>query len=240
MGREAALVARERIVAHRDPTPVRYPPGRFALLARKRGRSRPFLDVLPEGSLLFGSLARGDVREASDIDIEVPQGVASFVVEVGLSRLDDPWGARTLVAATPNSVVKAMWQFGEVTVSLPLTPPSPLEEAFARFGGAVDRRGVAEGLRVAGVDKRLLLIEPTPDGHIERSVCDRVEEAASILGVDADVVRGRVRVLRRRAKSGRTGVYLTEPLDDAESPEEALQRLKDGDPAVRRSASGSR
>jgi predicted nucleotidyltransferase len=233
-------MARERIVTHRDRTPVRYPPERFALLARKRGRSRPFLDVLPDGSLLFGSLARGDVREASDIDIEVPQGVASFAVEVALSGVDDPCVGRYLVAATPNAVVKALWTFGEVTVSLPLTAPSPLEEAFTRFGGALDRRGVAEGLRVPGVDKRLLLIEPTPDGHIEASVCDRVEEAARALGVDADVVRGRVRVLRRRSESGRTGAYLTEPLDEAESPEEALERLKDGDPAVRRSASGSR
>ncbi len=233
-------MAREQIVTHRDPTPVRYTRLRFALLAGKRGRARPFLDALPEGSLLFGSLARGDVREASDIDIEVPQGVASFRVEVALSKLDDPWVGRTLVAATPNSVVKAIWQFGEATVSLPLTPPSPLEEAFARFGGAIDRRGVADGLRVPGVDKRLLLIEPTPDGHVEKSVCDRVEETARALQVDADVVRGRVRVLRRRAASGRTGVYLTEPLDDAESPEEALERLKDADPAVRRSASGSR
>lgn len=233
-------MARERTVTHRDLTAVRYPPERFALLARKRGRARPFLDALSEGSLLFGSLARGDVREASDIDIEVPQGVASFTVEVALAGLNDPWVARTLVAATPNAVVKALWQFGEITVSLPLTPPSPLEEAFARFGGAVDRRGVAEGLRVPGVDKRLLLIEPTPDGHTERSVCDRVEEVARVLGVDADVVRGRVRVLERRSKSGRTGVYLTEPLEDSESPEEALARLSDSDPAVRRSASGSR
>lgn len=233
-------MARERIVTHRDPTNVRYARERFALLAAKRGRSRPFLDALPEGSLLFGSLARGDVREASDIDIEVPEGVLSFTVEVALSKLDDPWVGRTLVAATPNAVVKALWQFGEVTVSLPLTPPSPLEEAFARFGGAIDRRGVADGLRVPGVDKRLLLIEPTADGHLEQSVCDRVLETARVLGVDADVVRGRVRVLRRRSKTGRTGVYLTEPLDDGESPEEALERLKDGDPAVRRSASGSR
>ena len=54
---------------------------------------------------MFGSVARGDVRAASDIDLEVPHGTPSFAVEVGLARLEDPWTARRLVQATPNAVV---------------------------------------------------------------------------------------------------------------------------------------
>jgi len=231
-------MARERIVLARDPTPVPYPPGRFQLLAEKRRRAEVFLRALPPGTRVFGSVARGDVRPASDIDLEVPFGARSFVVEVSLSALSDPWVGRSLVQATPNSVVKANWTFGECTVSLPLTPPTPLEEGFARFGGALDMHGVREGLRVPGVDKRLLLILPTAFGHTESSVADRVAHAAKVLKVDKDVVDGRIRVLRRRSEKGRTGVYLTRTLGDEESPEEALDALKDADPAVRRVASG--
>jgi predicted nucleotidyltransferase len=154
--------------------------------------------------------------------------------------MPDPWLGRLLVQATPNSVVKALWDFGEVHVALPLTPPTPLEEGFVRFGGAVDLAGLRSGTRVPGVDKRLLLIDPTPEGHIESSVADRVGEAARKLEVGRDVIDGRIRVLRRRSASGRTGVYLTRSLDDGEGPEEALAALKDADPAVRRVASGSR
>jgi len=231
-------VARTPIVLSRDPTPVRYAPERFAIMIEKRARALPFLRALPPGTRVFGSVARGDVRASSDIDLEVPYGARSFAIEVPLARMEEPWLVRALVQATPNSVVKALWQFGEVTVALPLTPPTPVEEGFARFGGAVDLPAILKGTRVAGVDKRLLLIEPTLEGHVESSVTDRVGHAAKVLGVGRDVIEGRIRVLRRRNTSGRTGVYLTRTLDDRESPEEALEGLKDADPAVRRVASG--
>jgi predicted nucleotidyltransferase len=231
-------MARERTVLSKDPVAVRYKPERFALLAEKRGRATPFLLALPPGTSVFGSVARGDVRPASDVDLEVPYGAASFAVEVALAGLQDPVLGRSLVQATPNSVVKALWNFGEVTIALALTPPTPIEEGFSRFGGAVDLRAIEAQARVPGVDKRLLLIQPTAEGHIESSVADRVGAAAKVLGIGRDVIEGRIRVLRRRSASGRTGVYLTRPLDDGESPEEALEALKDADPAVRRVASG--
>lgn len=229
-------MARERVVLSREPTAVRYPASRFALLKEKRSRAREFLEVLPAGTLVFGSVARGDVRTASDIDLEVPYGIASFGLEVALSRLEDPWVGRRLVQATPNSVVKALWDFGETVVALPLTPPSSLETGFAHFGGAVGLDGLLRSDRVAGVDKRLMLIEPTARGHIESSVADRVGEAAAVLKIDADVIRGRLRVLKRRSQTGRTGVYLTKNVPDDQNPEQTLEDLKDADPAVRRVA----
>lgn len=229
-------MARERVVLSREPTAVRYPAARFALLKAKRDRAREFLGALPSGTVVFGSVARGDVRPASDIDLEVPYGAASFSLEVALSRLPDPWVGRRLVQATPNSVVKALWDFGETVVALPLTAPSPLEAGFARFGGALELEGVVRNDRVPGVDKRLMLIEPTARGHVERSVADRVQEAAAVLGIDADVIRGRLRVLKRRSQTGRTGVYLTKNVPDDQNPEETLEDLKDADPAVRRVA----
>jgi predicted nucleotidyltransferase len=231
-------MARTKVVLTRDPTPVRYAPERFKVLLQKRRRAQAFVKALPAGTRVFGSVARGDVRAASDIDLEVPYGVRSFVVEVALAAMDDPWTSRSLAQATPNSVVKALWQFGETTVALPLTPPTPIEEGFVRFGGALDLDGLLEGARVPGVDKRLLLIEPTREGHIESSVAERANEAARILQVGKDVIEGRIRVLRRRSSTGRTGIYLARTLDDGESPEGALDALKDSDPAVRRVASG--
>jgi predicted nucleotidyltransferase len=230
-------MARERVVLSKDPVGVRYTPERFATLDEKRARARPYLRALPVGTKVFGSVARGDVRPASDIDLEVPYGGASFTLEVALSGLPDPCLGRSLIQATPNSVVKALWNFGEVTVALALTPPTPIEEGFSRFGGAVDLKDIEAGKRVPGVDKRLLLIEPTREGHIESSVANRAGQAAKVLAVARDVVEGRIRVLRRRSASGRTGVYLTRTLDDGESPEGALEALKDADPAVRRVAS---
>jgi uncharacterized protein len=230
-------MARERIVLSRDPVRVRYGAERFALLAEKRGHAVPYLRALPAGTKVFGSVARGDVRAASDIDLEVPFGTASFALEVALGSLPDPCLGRSLVQATPNSVVKALWSFGELTVAVALTPPTPIEEGFSRFGGAVELAEVLSGARVPGVDKRLLLIQPTPEGHTEMSVADRVGDVAKVLRVSRDVVEGRIRVLRRRSSSGRTGVYLTRTLDDGESPEGALEALKDADPAVRRVAS---
>src|SRR5690349_9453637 len=118
-------MARTSIIASRDPTPVRYAPERFRLLEAKRARALPFLQALPVGGRLFGSVARGDVHPASDVDIDLPFGPASFQLEVALETVGDPCLGRRLVQATPNSVVKALWDFGEVTVALPLTRPTP-------------------------------------------------------------------------------------------------------------------
>ena len=51
------------------------------------------------------------------------------------------------------------------------------------------------GVRVAGVDKRLMLIEPTEKGHVESSVIGREEFAAKVLGVSAETVLDRVHAL---------------------------------------------
>jgi predicted nucleotidyltransferase len=43
-------------------------------------------------------------------------------------------------------------------------------------------------LRVAGVDKRLMLIEPYKEGHLESSVVDQEEQAAKVVGVSVETV----------------------------------------------------
>lgn len=231
-------MARERVERNRDPRVVRYTAERFRLLEAKRALALPFLRALPPGARLYGSVARGDVRPSSDIDISVPHGATSFAVEVPLARAGRTPNRRAVVQATPNAVVKALWEFGEVTVSLPLTRPAPTEAGFAGFAGAATAHDLESGRRVPGVDKRLMLIEPVPEGHRERSVADRVEECARLLQVDADVVRARVRVLDRRARFGRTGVFLSKDIGDDETPESALARISASNAAVRRAVGG--
>ncbi len=229
---------REPIVRHRDGKLVRYPPERFELLAAKRALSVPFLRALPGDSRLYGSLARGDVRPGSDVDIAVPFGTNSFAVEMALSRAGKSATQRLLVQATPNAVIKALWDFGQVTVSLPLTRPSPVEEGFAGFAGAVSLPQVEASVRVPGIDKRLMLIGPAPEGHLEQSVDDRTDECARLLGIDPQVILARVRVLRRRSRTGRTGVFLTRVIGDDDTPESALARVTASSPAVRRAVGG--
>jgi len=93
---------------------------------------------------------------------------------------------------------------------------------------------VEAGLRVPGVDKRLMLIEPTPGGHVESHVAGREGEVAKLLGVGINIVLERVRTLERRRRVGRTGVYLKRVLSPEESFSEVLRELSLSRPALRR------
>ena len=78
------------------------------------------------------------------------------------------------------------------------------------------------------------MIEPTERGHFESQVIRRESEVARIVGVSPDIVKERVRVLTRRDKIGRTGVFLVEHLSEGEQFEEVLKRIIESNPAVRR------
>jgi predicted nucleotidyltransferase len=88
--------------------------------------------------------------------------------------------------------------------------------------------------RVLGVDKRLMLIEPTEKGHIERAIVGQEKETATILGVSPNTILDRVRALLRRDKIGRTGVFIKQELSFDETFEEVMKKLADQNPAVRR------
>ncbi|MDQ7849977.1 MAG: hypothetical protein RB148_06860, partial [Armatimonadota bacterium] len=77
----------------------------------------------------------------------------------------------TLVQATPLYAVKAHILIDEKTsVSFPLTRMRRVEREFYRFGGEVTLKQLKANARVAGVDKRLMLIEPVEKGHLESSI----------------------------------------------------------------------
>ena len=142
---------------------------------------------------------------------------------------------RVMVQATPSYAVKAYVEVGEGrSFSFPLVKLRPVEAEFYRFAGSLSLEELRRGLRVPGVDKRLMLIEPTERGHVESSVVGREGYVASRLGIDVRTVLDRVRALTRRDEVGRTGVFLKRELAPGECFEDVLRRLADRNPAVRR------
>ncbi|MGB9630476.1 MAG: nucleotidyltransferase domain-containing protein [Candidatus Methanodesulfokora sp.] len=175
-------------------------------------------------SYVYGSVARGDVRKASDIDIIVLEPVMPFSsVERILAELGDPV-RREIVQATPRSTPKFYIHYEDmVTVSFPLCHLAEKESFFYMFGGMNDLRDIKR--RVPGVNKKLMLIYPVEEGHASIGVVGREALVARILSIPVKVVEERVRVLRRRVEVGTTGLYLRYHLDAGENLEEAILRL---------------
>lgn len=186
-------------------------------------------------TIIYGSVARGDVSESSDVDVFIPYVVSSAMIETTLSGSSIKPERRRLVQATPSYAVKAYLDIDELTsVSFPLIKMRPEELDFYRLAGELTYSQVKAGRRVPGISKQLMLVVPTDSGHREFSLVERLEEAALILGVDARVLRGRSRVLLRRREVGKTGVFKSIMVSDEQSFEEVLRRLAAENPAVRR------
>ncbi len=221
-----------------DAVEVVYDEARWRLLAELRARAAEVMEALRRAGMepiVHGSVARGDVTPKSDVDVVVPILVPSFKVEVALEAAGLQVIQRVMVMATPAHVVKAHLYLDERTsVTFPLAEMTKLEREFYKFGGEIGLDEVKRGVRVPGVDKRLMFIQPTSKGHVEEPVKGRETEVAERLGVSVDIVAERVYVLTRRDAIGRTGVYLKRALAPGESFEEVLKRLRDEDPAIRR------
>jgi len=233
---------REKIVRTLDPVEVSYDSDHWDLLARLRTVAWGFVSRMEmgdrSGGMVFGSLARGDVHTGSDIDVYLPFGTSTLQVELAFDGMVND---RSLVMATPNSVPKAHLHLvsgeGEATFAIPLARPREREEDFYRWGGWLGldlTRDEFMGNRVPGVDKRLVLIEPISEGHVESSVTGREGHVRKVLSVRTDIVDERIRVLSRRDSVGRTGVYLDMAVGDDDTFDSLLSRMADTDVCVRR------
>lgn len=221
-----------------DYKEVNYTSARWELLRELRGEAAwvmSALDVFHLLSITHGSLARGDVKKGSDVDVFIGEVQNSFLVEAALEKAGVPVNSRRIVQATPTYAMKAHIEVSErITVTFPLMEMRTVEREFYRFGGETDLRQLKENVRVPGVDKRLMLIEPTKTGHVESSVIGKEQTAAKVLGVSAETVRDRVHTLMKRDRTGRTGVFIKKELTPDETFELALKKLSDLKPAVRR------
>ena len=193
------------------------------------------LEIFHLEAIVHGSIARGDVNRKSDIDVFIPYQTSSFIVETALEKAGTPVNRRLVVQATPTYAMKAYIEIDEnASVSFPLMKMRKVEREFYKFGGEVTLENLREGVRVCGVDKRLMLIEPTKKGHRESTIIGREEQAAKLLGISVETVLDRVHALLRRDEVGRTGVFIEKELSSSETFEMALKRLADHNPAVRR------
>jgi hypothetical protein len=217
---------------------VVYGSGTWEHLSELRHRAAIVLRALNAADVdasVFGSVARGDVKQGSDVDVFIPRVVSSIKIGLALDARE-----RSIVQATPRALVKAHLVLDDGTnVIFPLIPPRQTELEFYRFGGEVGLEGILEDKRVCGVDKRLMFIEPTVEGHVETPLSDLTPGwVAKKIGVGQTIVEERMRVLKRRADVGRTGIYLERQLTPDESFEQVLAELMYEDPALRRRVTG--
>jgi hypothetical protein len=231
-------MVRKRFIRKSERVEVFYSGSRWRLLERLRGRAIKLMEALQQigiNSIVHGSVARGDVTRRSDVDVFVPSVTPHYLIEEALDMAGIPVRQRIIIQATPSYAVKGYLEIDECTsVSFPLLKLKATEYDFYKFGGCVDLADLSKGKRVPGVNKRLMLIEPTPRGHVESSVIGREEVVAKYLGVSVQIVRERVRTLLRREKVGRTGVFLKRVLGPDEDFGDILRKLAKKVPSLRR------
>jgi len=215
-----------------------YDKKRWKLLKQLRSKTIQIMETLDNchlRSIVHGSIARGDVSETSDIDVFLPDPPSSFIIETELERSGFQVYQRTIIQATPLYALKGYIGLDQqISLSFPLVKLRPVEKDFYRFGGEASLSTLRDDKRVLGVDKRLMLIEPTTEGHVESAVVGREEEVANLLGVSFNTVLDRVRALLRRDEVGRTGVFIEKELAPDETFEQAMKKLAYQNPAVRR------
>ena len=215
-----------------------YTKRQWTQLAALRGQASSIMSALEKfhlRAIVHGSIARGDVKGGSDIDVFIPEVQNSFLVETALQQAKISINTRFVVQATPSYAMKAHIEIDELTtVSFPLMEMRRVEREFYKFGGEITLSQLKANLRVPGADKRLMLIEPTKKGHIESTIVHREEFAAKIIGVSSETVLDRVHTLMKRDTVGRTGVFIKRELPPDETFELTLKKVSEINPAVRR------
>jgi len=223
---------------HSELKEVTYSFAHWSLLKEYREKAVQMLVALESShiqAIVHGSIARGDVTSKSDVDIFIPEPPSSFLVETALEKARLTFNSRYVVQATPNYAMKAHIEIDEkIAVSFPLMCMRKVEREFYKFGGETCLNSLQQDLRVAGVDKRLMLIEPSGKGHLESSIVGREEQTAKVLRVSVNTVLDRVRALIKRDEVGRTGVFIKKELSVDDTFELVLKKLADANPAVRR------
>lgn len=220
-----------------DAREIVYDEKRWKILDGLRKRALELMLPLESSGftpIIHGSIARGDVDKNSDIDVVIPYVIPSFKLELVLLKAGLTPIKREIVMATPWQLPKAhLYIEDDRSVTFPLVKPRPTELEFYYFGGAVGVDELRKKVRVPGVDKRLMLIEPTEKGHLESQVVGNESIVAKKLGVSLEIVRERVQVLTRRAEVGHTGIFIRRELAPEENFEEIFRELTRENPDMR-------
>jgi len=208
----------------------------WTLLELKRVRAANLLKMF-EGLTphIYGSVARGNVHKNSDIDIIFTEPIQSFRIELILNKNGFKHYFREIIMATPKDSIKLYIYLSELeSITVPLTKFDKKTLEFYDFGGKINLNELNLGMRRPGIDKRLVLIKPNQQGHEDFSIIDNEAMAAKELGISIDTILERKKVLLKREKHGRTGVFLKRELDINESTEEVLKKLSDKKAIIRK------
>ena len=221
-----------------DGRDVVYDDRRWRLLRSLRLKCLSLMEVLWNrniDAIVHGSMARGDVSARSDVDVFIPSMMQPYMIELALRDGGIEVQKRYIVQATPFYAVKGCIEIDDrTTVSFPLSKFTDTELDFYRFGGSLTLEALKKDLRVPGVSKKLMLVEPTAEGHVETHVVGRESFVAKRLNVGLAIVKERVRTLLRRKKIGRTGVFIKRDLMKDEDFGSALRNLIREKPPLRR------
>ena len=156
----------------------------------------------------------------------ITQQIPSFQIEFNLNQHGFENYFREIIMATPQDSIKLYIHLSELEcITLPLTKLNRNSEEFYKFGGKINLEQLNNNIRVPGIDKRLVYIKPNQYGHEEFSIIDNEAIAVKELGINIKTVLERKKVLLRREKHGRTGVFLKRKLDFHESTEAVLKEL---------------
>jgi len=210
----------------------------WQILNSKRNRAINLLEMFAKEGLnpyVYGSIARGNVHEGSDIDLIFIQQIPSYRVELALNKNGFENYFREIIMATPKDSIKLYIHLSELeSITVPMSNLDKKVSEFYDFGGKVDLSQMKADVRVPGIDKRLVLIKPNSQGHEEFSIIDNEAEAAKTVGISIETLNERKKVLLRREKHGRTGVFLKRELEINESTEEVLKNLASKKSIVRK------
>lgn len=225
-------------VRYADRIEVTYNSRHWQQLENLRLKAMRILNILTQENLYalaHGSVARGDITPKSDVDVFIPNPTSSFAIELALERRGIRIERRVIVQATPYYALKGYIEIDfKESISFPLVKMHNVEREFYRFGGEINLELLKKGTRVVGIDKRLMLIEPTERGHLESSIADKQDQVAKRLGISVETVHDRVNALLKRDEHGRTGVFIERELAPDVTFEKALKKLTEEKPEVRR------
>ncbi len=217
---------------------VTYSENHLTLLKQKRERSKKLLEMFAKEGLnpfLYGSIARGDVHNDSDIDIVLIQSIAPYQIEVILENNGFNNYFREIIMATPADTLKLYIYLNELeSITIPLSKFDKKSREFYDYGGKIDINQLKNSIRVPGIDKRLVFIQPISDGHEEYSIIGNENLAAKQLNISIDLINERKKVLLKREKFGKTGVFLKRSIEIYETTEDVLKKLANKKSIVRK------
>ncbi|AAY79496.1 nucleotidyltransferase domain-containing protein [Sulfolobus acidocaldarius] len=204
---------------------VAYTNEHWKVLIEKRKIAMEILNYLTKLGMegfVYGSVARGDVNKESDIDIVI---FNPNILGLDLISCDHKF----IVQATPFSTPKAYISLDheeKKVISFPLSKLTKKETEFYYFGGLLSRDEIIKDIRAPGVNKKLSIIIPTKEGHIELPLKGNEDYAVKVIkNVSKDTIMERERLLTKREEKGHTGIFIKYELTREESLQEAFRDL---------------